>query len=289
MPLDSLSEQERLRLAQLIKAPLIPIEEPPRTRVEIQWFKWNGIRLSAAKRHFTAHWRLWVTASVTALAIFLLLAIAVQLGARPDREALKLQVRETQGQLHIRWDTESDLVRRATDAKLFITDGPERLFVNLDGGHLRSGLVTYARQSGRVEFRMALTEPDGRTVEQNAIFFGAPLPDENQRELSAGAATASAEPPAAVEAKPPIEPVERVEHRSRRKPLVQSGTALPFTCATGDVFHKTDAPPGWNTFTCRGKNVWSLAPSEAGAGGSDQHPGVNANTVTVQPANASTT
>src|SRR5260370_237909 len=44
---------------------------------------------------------------------------------------------------------------------------------------------------------------------------------------------------------------------ARRKPLVQGGASLPFTCSTGDVFHKTDAPPGWDTFACRGKNVWS--------------------------------
>jgi hypothetical protein len=27
------------------------------------------------------------------------------------------------------------------------------------------------------------------------------------------------------------------------------------------VFHKTDAAPGWNTFTCHGKNVWSITTS----------------------------
>lgn len=276
MPLDSLSEQERLRLAQLIKAPLIPPAEPPRNRISFQWPKWNGTPLAAAKRHFIAHWPLWVTASATALAVFLLLTIAVQLGARPDRETLNLQVRETQGQLHIRWDTQSNFVRRATGAKLFITDGPERLFVSLDGSRLRSGTVSYARQTGRVELRLALTGPNGETIEQKAIFFGAPLPDENQRELSASAATATPAPPVAVEVKPPIEPVDRIEHRSRRKALEQSGTTLPFTCATGDIFHKTDAPPGWNTFTCQGKNVWSIVPSQAGADtasldGTNQH------------------
>ena len=265
MPLDRLSEQERLRLAQLMKAPLIPPAEPPRKQVRFQWCGWNGISLSAAKRHFAAHWRLWVTGGATALAVFLLLAIAIQLGARPDREALKLQVRETQGQLHIRWDAESDLVRHAVGAKLFITDGTARLFVNLDSGHLRRGLVTYARQTGRVELRMALTEPDGRTIDQNAIFFGPPLPDENPQEVSASTMPAAPTAPAAIDAKARVEPVERIEHRSRRKPLVQSGTSLPFTCATGDVFHKTDAPPGWNTFTCQGKNVWSIAPPQAGA------------------------
>jgi len=59
-------------------------------------------------------------------------------------------------------------------------------------------------------------------------------------------------------------------HRSRSKPLLQSGRKLPFICSAGNVFRKTDAPPGWDTFVCRGKNVWSLAGGTAIAGNSTQ-------------------
>jgi hypothetical protein len=288
MPLDSLSELERLRLAQLMKAPLIPPSRPPRKRKQIQWPKWDGWSLSSGKHYVMAHRRLWAAGGATALACLLLLAIGIQLAGRRDHEAVNLQVRESQGQLHIRWDTESDLVRGATGAKLFITDGPERLFVTLDSSRLRRGAVSYARQTERVELRMALSEPDGRTIEQEAVFFGAPIPDENARQLSASAAPAVSTPPISVDVKPLSEPADRIEHRSRRKPSVQTGTTLPFTCATGDVFHKTDAPPGWDTFTCQGKNVWSIAPSQAGVDGSGL-PHVDPNNVTVQPASASTT
>jgi hypothetical protein len=47
-------------------------------------------------------------------------------------------------------------------------------------------------------------------------------------------------------------------HRTRMKPAASSGTELPLTCSVGDLFHKTDAAPGWDTFSCRGRNVWSL-------------------------------
>lgn len=46
--------------------------------------------------------------------------------------------------------------------------------------------------------------------------------------------------------------------RGRGKPHVYNGSEPPFTCSVGDVFHKTDAAPGWDTFTCLGKNVWSV-------------------------------
>jgi hypothetical protein len=56
----------------------------------------------------------------------------------------------------------------------------------------------------------------------------------------------------------PLKRVAATGHRARRKPRVSSGKQPPFTCSPRDVFHKTDAAPGWNTFTCRGKNVWSI-------------------------------
>jgi hypothetical protein len=289
MPLDSLSEPERLRLAQLMKAPLIPPAKPSRERKQIQWPKWDGWSVSRAKHYLIANRRLWAAGGAAALACVLLLAVAIKVAGRRVQDAVNLQVGESQGELHIRWDTESALVRSATGAKLFITDGPERLFVSLDSSRLRRGAVSYARQTERVELRMALSEPDGRTVEQEAIFFGAPLADENARQLSASAAPAVPTPSLSVEGKPPIEPAGRIEHRSRRKPSVQSGTTLPFTCATGDVYHKTDAPPGWDTFTCHGKNVWSIAPSQTGADGSGTPSHIDPNNVTVQPASASTT
>lgn len=288
MPLGHLSEQERLRLAQLIKGPLFPPPDPPRKPITIHWPKWDRWSMATAKTHFTTHWHVFAAGSGAGLACLLLLAIAVQLAGRRNDDILKLQARESRGQLQIRWDAESDLVRRAAGAKLFITDGTERLFVSLDSQRLRRGTVSYARQSGRVELRLALAEPDGRTFEQKTIFFGAPPPEEDAAQLSASAQAAAPTPSPAATVKT-IEPAGVIEHRSRRKPLVQSGTDLPFTCTTGDVFHKTDAPPGWDTFTCKGKNVWSVAPAQAGENHSAKRPNANAATLTAKPASTSTT
>jgi hypothetical protein len=94
--------------------------------------------------------------------------------------------------------------------------------------------------------------------------------------------------PASQPAEPP-KPATVAEHRSRRKSLFQSGPSLPFTCSAGDVFHKTDAPPGWDTFSCRGKNVWSLMKNQARADRPASKPSANATTLTAKPATASTT
>src|SRR5580698_5638611 len=35
------------------------------------------------------------------------------------------------------------------------------------------------------------------------------------------------------------------------------GTTLPATCSVGEVFFKTNAPPGQNLFGCTATNIWS--------------------------------
>ncbi len=282
MPLDRLSEQERSRLAQLIRGPVAPPATPPNNPPRRNWradawkttnryirSRWVSWSAPDAKPRLTAHWRQWVAGSAAGIASLTLLALGVQVAARRDNRTIRIQIeiQEHQGQLHIRWDAGSDLIRRATEAKLFITDGADRLFVTLDAARLRRGSVSYARQSERVEFRLALTESDGHLVEQQAVFFGLPL----DREESHVAAAAPVVPPAA-------EPRGTTGHRSRRKPLVQTGTNLPFTCSAGDTFRKTDAPPGWDTFTCRGNNVWSISRTPQEQERSAHQPGANAST-----------
>jgi hypothetical protein len=225
------------------------------------------------------------------------LGAVLKIENRSGEASIQLQALDRQGQLQIRWDPESDLVRRATGAKLFIIDGAQRLYVKLDGKRLRRGAVSYPRRSDRVELRMALAEPDGRMVEQLATFV---VTQPANRDPSQWVAEVKPGPaPAAVpSAQAPIEqPGESLkpelnaaaEHRARRKPLVQSGASLPFTCSTGDVFHKTDAPPGWDTFACRGKNVWSLMKNQARDDRPASKPSASATTLTAKPAIASTT
>jgi hypothetical protein len=83
--------------------------------------------------------------------------------------------------------------------------------------------------------------------------------------------------------------VTRAEHRARKKPLVQSGTDLPFTCSAGDIFRKTNAPAGWDTFACRGKNVWGIATGQIPENSSVSKPNPNATTLTAKPASPSST
>ncbi len=294
MPLGPMSEKDRSRLAQLIQGPLIPPATPPKEPPKWNWpadlwkianrslrSRWDTWSAPDAKRHLGAHWREWTAGGAAAIACVTLLAVGVRVGVRHDTRAIGLQIQEHQGHLQIRWDAGSDLIRRAQQAKLFITDGADRLFVTLDAERLRRGTVNYARQSERVEFRMALTGPNGQVVEQQTVFFGMPL-DRRESHLDAPVPAAAAVLSAA-------EPPDITGHRSRRRPLAQTGTDLPFTCSSGDTFRMTNAAPGWDTFTCRGNNVWGISRTRQDEEGSARRPNASTTTVTAKPASTSTT
>ena len=301
MPRSGLSERDRLRLEQLMQAPLVPPRPPapyvqPNKRpllekvLTVAWMKiskeWNRESAARLKANVIGHWRGWAAGVTVMAACLMILGVAVILESRGNTGSIQLQALDRKGQLQIRWDPDSDLIRRAVGAKLYITDGSQRIFVQLDGARLRRGAVSYSRRSDRVELRMTLAEPDGKSIEEQATFLGTRPPKAADLQLQASARPVP--PPARTSGSTSASiGVIPAEHRARRKPLIQSGTDLPFTCSAGDIFHKTNAPPGWDTFACRGKNVWGIATSQAREEGSGGKPNSNATPLTAKPTGAS--
>ena len=283
-----MSDHDRNRFEQLLQGPLIP---PAQGQKDLGAEGVAGAkaasRVTAIQRHFITHAGRWAAGAIAVVSLAILI-VAVRVDVRGHNDSIQLQALDQKGQLQIRWNPDSNAIRRAVSAKLYIIDGSDRLFVNLDDVRLRLGNVKYARTSDRVELRMELAEPDGKRVEEQATFVGSrPSADELPLEMSkapVGAPSAAAKPAEITGVSAPS------GHRTRRKSLEQSGTKLPFTCSEGDTFHKTDSPSGWDTFTCHGKNVWSLAPAQTREEGRPAAaPGSKATTLTAKPAEAPTT
>jgi hypothetical protein len=76
-----------------------------------------------------------------------------------------------QGQLQIRWDGTSDVVRNAQGGTLVINDGSAPLTVVLTPAQLQNGSFTFARQTERVDVTLKLPDASG-TVQSVATFFG---------------------------------------------------------------------------------------------------------------------
>jgi len=233
---------------------------------------------------FVINWRLWGTAIALFMICIAGLTMALMPGNRPATRSIQLQLSDHDGQLEIRWDPGSDLLRQTADAKLSIFDGPERLIVSLNTAQLRRGTAIYARRSGRVEVRMTVPQTNGKIAQETSTFQSSRTPDAVMTSLTAASTPQPAVAPESAETIPvhqsqPAAPasvaartITPVAHPPRAKrlltalaepfatpaPRAQSGTSLPFTCSPGDTFHKSDAPPGWDTFPCRARNLWSI-------------------------------
>jgi len=295
MQRSSLSERDRHRFQQLLQGPLIPPSQSPiDAGIERLARLKNALRIGVIEHHFITHKRRWIAGAI-AVASLAILVVALKIDGGGHSSSLQLQALDRQGQLQIRWNPDSDAIRRAMAARLYIIDGNQRLFVKLDGARLRLGTVSYEPTSDRVELRMELAQPDGKRIEDRITFVGKRPPAPEQYPLEASnppIRVPSALPPLPAAAAPPSEitvAVTPLGHRARVKSVEQSGTRLPFTCAEGDTFRKTDAPAGWDTFTCRGKNVWSLVPAQTRGDRPASTPDSKATNLTAKPASAPTT
>lgn len=77
------------------------------------------------------------------------------------------------GQLQIRWDRESLAVRKGVQGILQISDGshtPRQ--IRLDPPHLQAGIVTFSRETEKVDLVMRIDQPDGRQVREATSFIG---------------------------------------------------------------------------------------------------------------------
>ncbi len=87
-----------------------------------------------------------------------------------------LRTLDTEGQLWIVWDRDSQVVRRATGGTLTIHDGPMIHAIELDAAHLQAGSFTYGRQSERIDIAIALNGPGGAHIREVTTYLG-PLPE----------------------------------------------------------------------------------------------------------------
>jgi hypothetical protein len=162
----------------------------------------------------------------------------------PQTAGLALEVERHENDLRLSWNRNTPVVNHAKEAMLSIRDGDLRQELHLGREQLQNRSVVYSPVNATVQFRLEITAPDNTKTSESVLM------------LTAAAANA-----------PGATSIAATSHtgtrRKRagftgRKPLVQRSGKLPFTCSAGDVFRKTDAPHGWDTFVCHGKNVWSI-------------------------------
>lgn len=113
---------------------------------------------------------LWAALLVAGIAVA---AALYWVGRAPQQ--LALRVVDSGGQLRITWNRAAAAVKNAQKANLEITDGSERIWLEIDADQLRTGNVTYMRKSGNVMVRLTVSLPGVPAAEEVARFLGPPV------------------------------------------------------------------------------------------------------------------
>lgn len=123
--------------------------------------------------------RQWLEWLVFTAALFLFLGGAALLAwsysNRKPPEPLALRLLDHSGQLEVQWARSAAEVQGAESGLLEILDGEERSRIELTGGQLRIGTLTYARQSGTVHITLRVRRAGKDATETYAQFVGAPI------------------------------------------------------------------------------------------------------------------
>jgi proteasome lid subunit RPN8/RPN11 len=116
---------------------------------------------------------LWLVAAL------IVIAVLAATGARfltsdPANETIALSVLEREGQLDIEWNRLAAPISKAVGGKLEISDGPQNRSIPLKPAELALGKFSYKRDTGDIQVRMVVDQPDGKKVQEASRFLGPP-------------------------------------------------------------------------------------------------------------------
>ena len=114
---------------------------------------------------------IWRAASIALVSLSVLYWIA---NLRPASR-LSLRAMDMGGQLRIEWSSDARAARNSVSAVLEIEDGSLKVRNELSKDQIRSGSVTYMRNTGNVLVRMVVRGPDQAITTETARFLGSPM------------------------------------------------------------------------------------------------------------------
>ncbi len=126
----------------------------------------------------------WLAAAVIVIA-GLAVTGARFLASSMTNETIALSVLEREGQLDIEWNRQAAPVSKAVGGTLEIADGQQTRTIPLKPADLALGKFSYKRDSGDIQVRMIVDEPDGKKVQEASRFLGPAPPKANDDELKA--------------------------------------------------------------------------------------------------------
>jgi len=134
-----------------------------------------------AKKSLNKKW-IWLVAALIIVAGLAVTGARFLASGRPP-ETLALSVLEREGQLDIEWNRQAGPVSKAVGGALEIADGPQTRTIPLKAADLALGKFSYKRDTGDIQVRMIVDQPDGKKVQEASRFLGPAPPKANEDEL----------------------------------------------------------------------------------------------------------
>jgi len=125
---------------------------------------------------------LWLVAALIVLVV-LAATGARFLTSNAPNETIALSVLEREGQLDIEWNRLAAPISKAVRGTLEIADGPQNRSIPLKPDELALGKFSYKRDTGDIQVRMIVDEPDGKKVQEASRFLGPPPSSGNTEQL----------------------------------------------------------------------------------------------------------
>jgi hypothetical protein len=141
----------------------------------------ESAKLGPAKMTSGKKW-LWLAAALIVIA-GLAITGARFLATGSTSETIALGVLEREGQLDIQWNRQAAPVSQAVRGTLEVADGPQTRTIPLKPADLALGKFSYKRDTGDIQVRMIVEEPDGKQVQEASRFLGPPPAKANDEEL----------------------------------------------------------------------------------------------------------
>ena len=160
----------RLTPSRLAEPPPIVTEAPPETLPAPALAEPEPEEPPAVQPRRDARWK-WYAAGLIAVIAGAAAGAGIWVLLQPSSQRLSLSATEAGGQLRIAWDRAADPIRNAVRGTLQIEDRGVRTEAKLTPADLRSGGISYARQSGNIVVRLKVDQSGRAPVEEVTRFL----------------------------------------------------------------------------------------------------------------------
>lgn len=176
---------EAITPSPLVSEPPPPgVPRAPERRAPLPLVPDEPIYADRPRRMWPTRGRALIVAALIVLPVMVILVAPLFDAAGPG--GVRLSAREEGNHLLVEWDHSAEEIALAERGRLQLLDGTSEYVIELDREELRTGSLTYERQTGDVQIRLELFPVEGDAVSEITRFLGPPAPADSAPDVQSG-------------------------------------------------------------------------------------------------------